>query len=1034
VTEQIYLSGIKLSQFRSFGELEIRLPTEPGVLVVYGSNGLGKSSLFDGLEWALTDGIDHFRDARGVDKVGNYLSRWRDNPIGRTSVGLTFSDGAVVERSIASASSTESTLGGNVSDITAYLRTEPWTRPITHLHSYLLLTHFLGQSTLSRLTHRNPSERFDILKEAAQSSQLEAIATALHGRGNTAMVRAFARISQNLEKDAERFSELLSREAILWSAAEGSGVIDNIRAYELVQRIVALVGARTADLFYDLARDAAPGEPDVAKIRRTIDSSLSGVRERQKALSIASHLIQTWLRLHTELAGLKSALVETETQLSQTAEEMVTNIETRDQLKHNLDEAMHSFAVVRKQRDQLIEMREAVRAREILSSDRQAAEAKLAEVDARTVDAVRRAERAERQVHIGRRLENEISHLDADIDRHQSELQRVQEWIRFQGIIAADIDSLSQAELAHPNIDDEIADAESSARDTGNAARSQALALEELRRTFGSISSLVASIAANLPENATDCPVCATHFDDPDSLRTKAATAAERIAPVLFAQEESLATLSRLRDVADRKLAFLLDTLGQIRAQRSDLTSSRLHAAELLESIKHIQIDNASAGETSARLAEGLERTRKLRDRKRYWVRRLEPKDGPSLLTQITRAVRERDDTLAERNRLAQALSNIATGVALSDAKLASLVLQLGTINDLAKKLAEAENAHADAASKVELARQNLDASASVVSGLTAAQSAALTRRNQLLNQQSNHERELAIVLGGWRKLELTSSEPNENIVEPIGRDLRAKERDIVSAEDLLNQLVAGRAAWANQITHRDALEELRVAVDGAPNSGRDELRQAAEHLRASRLAAAASTRETKQIAQDASIQLLTELEEFNSEFIRPLDDLMKQINQAILTDPRVGIGLHVNKRKIEQTALKEGEVPDGIGNIDPVLVHSEGQMSALAVSMLCAASLTFPWSRWRALVLDDPLQHNDGIHTSAFADLMSNLVSKRGYQILISTHDVAQAEFLQRKFAARQIPCATLSLLGTGREGVETSFSPAIVSRSITS
>ncbi len=94
--------------------------------------------------------------------------------------------------------------------------------------------------------------------------------------------------------------------------------------------------------------------------------------------------------------------------------------------------------------------------------------------------------------------------------------------------------------------------------------------------------------------------------------------------------------------------------------------------------------------------------------------------------------------------------------------------------------------------------------------------------------------------------------------------------------------------------------------------------------------------------------------------------------------------------------------------------------MAALAVSMLCAASLTFPWSRWKALVLDDPLQHNDSIHAAAFADLMGNLVTAEGYQILLSTHDVAQAEFLLRKFRSRRIPCTTLNLLGIGKDGVE--------------
>lgn len=160
----------------------------------------------------------------------------------------------------------------------------------------------------------------------------------------------------------------------------------------------------------------------------------------------------------------------------------------------------------------------------------------------------------------------------------------------------------------------------------------------------------------------------------------------------------------------------------------------------------------------------------------------------------------------------------------------------------------------------------------------------------------------------------------------------------------------------------------------------------------------------------------MREVEEFNAEYIEPLGRLTKQINQAILCDPRIGIDFHVKKKKIEQSASRAGELPADLGPIDPILVHSEGQMAALAVSMLCAASLTYPWSRWRALVLDDPLQHNDAIHASAFADLIGNLVTARQYQILLSTHDLAQAEFLQRKFDARRIPCAVLNLLGRGK------------------
>jgi exonuclease SbcC len=193
-----------------------------------------------------------------------------------------------------------------------------------------------------------------------------------------------------------------------------------------------------------------------------------------------------------------------------------------------------------------------------------------------------------------------------------------------------------------------------------------------------------------------------------------------------------------------------------------------------------------------------------------------------------------------------------------------------------------------------------------------------------------------------------------------------------------------------------------------------------ATSLRDQKEAEVEAIQEVKEIAKAASADITAELEGFNSEYIKSLGFLMSRINQAILCDPRVGIDLHVKKKKIEQSAVKNGEVPSMIGEIDPVLVHSEGQMAALAVSMLCAASLTFPWSRWKALVLDDPLQHNDSIHAAAFADLIGNLVSAEGYQILLSTHDVAQAEFLQRKFRSRFIPCTKLNLLGLGKDGVE--------------
>lgn len=93
--------------------------------------------------------------------------------------------------------------------------------------------------------------------------------------------------------------------------------------------------------------------------------------------------------------------------------------------------------------------------------------------------------------------------------------------------------------------------------------------------------------------------------------------------------------------------------------------------------------------------------------------------------------------------------------------------------------------------------------------------------------------------------------------------------------------------------------------------------------------------------------------------------------------------------------------------------------MQALSVAALLAASTTFGWSRWRGLLLDDPLQHNDVIHASAFMDLLRQMVRELGYQVILSTHDSSEAEFLGRKCRSAGIPYHVHELVPQGEGGL---------------
>lgn len=1027
MSKNIYLTRIKLAQFRSFASLDVELPPEPGVLVVHGSNGLGKSSLFDGLEWGLSDQIDHFRKARGVKKVGHYLARWREHPTDPTSVAMSFSDGETIERSLASPESVTSTLGGTVDDITSYLRAASWRQSISALPNYLLLTHILGQSTLSRLTHRDAAERFDILKEAAQSRDVEAVATAIHGRGNTVTVRAFGRRIEALEKEATRFGELLDQEERLWLAMQGSGAIDDTRSLTMIAELRSLTGEATAG-----SRSTASSiADDLDRLEAALDSARVDLRDQQARLSQATQCVETWRQHNTTRAVAQSALAETAEQLTTIAAERTSVSGEKAEAERAHASALAAAEVARVHLDRLVALQD-VRRAAILSRSRLGDAAQpFREAESRLAGATTQLERAQRRSRIALRLDGEVTRIDEETDRLQDDVDRISAWKAKDQSIQTLSAALADLESQHPGLTDRLRDAEAAMTAAATDVEAQSRTLSLLRETATSLAGAVATIAATLPEDACDCPVCATHFGEASELRARVGGAAERLNPALLSQEEGLAaSRRRLQDLQSR-VEERRSVLRQIQFQRSELAAARDHGSKLFDRIAHLGDVTTDFGAFMRDLGTEQQRLKSRRARKMVWIQRLRGASGADLQNEIQRLTRLRDKEKGTRDSCARAIEDGQSTLDSHKARIQAIEEQLGLSEPLSgpplgSAIDTARNRHQQTLDVVAEARSAADFAIERLRRIDASEAATSARRRELERQLAEVDAQLRLVAEKWAGLGFSSEQPTDDDVSDRSAKTTDQARDLATAGDGLERLRAGRRAWASQVTHRAALDDLREAIDAAPNSGRDEIRLAAEQLRDAKTLAATETREVKVIAQSASQDLLNELDDFNAEYIQPLDTLMKRVNQAILTDPRVGIDLQVKKKKIEQNAVKTGDLPSGLDDIDPVLIHSEGQMSALAVSLLCAASITFPWSRWPALILDDPMQHNDAIHTAAFADLVCNLVEQRDYQIFLSTHDQAQAEFLHRKCAARGIPCGVLSLLGTGRGGVETEFRPA--------
>lgn len=1027
MSKNIYLTRIKLAQFRSFASLDLELPPEPGVLVVHGSNGLGKSSLFDSLEWGLSDQIDHFRKARGVKKVGHYLVRWRENPTDPTSVAMSFSDGKTIERSLASPESVSSTLGGSVDDITSYLRAASWQQSISALPNYLLLTHILGQSTLSRLTHRDAAERFDILKEAAQSRDVEAIATAIHGRGNTVTVRAFARRIEALEKEAARFGELLDQEERLWLAMQGSGAIDDARSLTMIVELRSLIGEATAG-----SRSTASSiADDLDGLEAALDRARVSLRDEQARLREANQCVEAWAQHNLTRAVAQSALAETVEQLTTIAADRINVSGEKAEAERAHASALAAQEVARVHLDHLVALHDVRRAASLSTFRLINAGQPLREAESRLADATVQLERAQRRSRIALRLDGEVMRIDEETDRLQDVVDSISAWKTTEESIQTLSAALANLEGQHPGLIDRLRDAEAAMAAAATDVEAQSRTLLLLRETATSLAGAVATIAATLPEDACDCPVCATHFDEASELHARVAGAAERLNPALLSQEEGLAASRRRLHDLESRVEELRSILRQIQVRRTELAAARDQASKLFDRTADLKDLATDFDAFMRRLMTEQEQLKSRRARKMAWIKLLRGASGADLETEIQRLARLQDKEQATRDSCARTFEDVQSTLNSQQARIRDMDRQLELLAPLSglpldSAIDTARNRHQQTLEDVAEARSAADSATEQLRRIDASEAATSARRLGLERQLAEVDAQLQLVVEKWAKLGFSSAPPTDDDVSDRSAKTAHHARDLATAGDGLERLRVGRRVWASQVSHRAVLDDLRDVIDAAPNSGRDEIRLAVQQLRNAKTMAAAETREVKGIAQSASQDLLSELDDFNAEYIQPLDALMKRLNQAILTDPRVGIDLQVRKKKIEQNAVKSGDLPADLYDIDPVLIHSEGQMSALAVSLLCAASLTFPWSRWPALILDDPMQHNDAIHTAAFADLACNLVEQRDYQILLSTHDQAQAEFLQRKCAARGVPCGVLSLLGTGRDGVETEFRPA--------
>lgn len=1014
----IFLSHIAIRDFRTFGDFAIDIPAAPGLVLLTGTNGLGKSSFFDALEWGLTNKIRRFEPYinKGRKKFveRDYLTRRGAEP-GSHSVALTFSDGDAIERSAAG--------GTAMADIVAKLA-RPNHRTINDLGTYLAFTHFLGQAAQQRFTSRDPQDQWQALKGPSGIDRLERVRAGLRGRPTIAAFTRRLDAEQSavvaLDRQVADWQGWMTRLERLRAAVRATGVLT-------AEDVTAQIDRIEADL-----QQLVSGQPlgvtgegigqRLTALGDQIGDALRTASERKAAIKALSGMpaqfavSQAEGRLdHPPLVRLRSLVSDAQARLNRaspivvSANKAVTaqnaaiatidqNIAVLDLAQTDLARRAQLAALVSTEQQERAALAEAIAAYRTTIADADTTISQYGEANAEVARI--------RSLAASARALNKAMADCLDLETASGAADAAQ----AQGLEAASraVAKLLPLERQLTDLDSRISDAKRER--------------DEADRHASAISAALSQLASHLHEDDTDCPVCRTQFE-PGVLKALADAAASRSDQRLAQADDALEALRSTRPpVSDdicrlRGVVAAVEGLERAASAAADaVTNARASIARTLGTsaesdltgLAAARVRDADVAVAAAELA-------------------LEP-----LAANAAAATEQRSTVAADLDELIARDSQMGTRLAQFQAedqacadRIAARNLSNATLGDIEGRLtAERERRENTRSRLAQLTEASNNAAADVQrehAALDVAQrdlaAAEIFRGTSEQAARQMQQR--------WTHAGLTDIPSQEEYdrgldgIEAVLTGLRLlAERQLVLARDNENTLL------------QSEIDEINASM--LTTGGSDGVRDPAAHLtglKAKLVAARAAvklTTATCSAVKRYSKDLQTQADDFSARVLDPLNSVIDDFNEAMLSTPGESIQFRADTR-VDATsfgmALRYREkVANAIEmkkDLPPQVVLSEGQLAANGFSILCAASTAYPWSRWRALLLDDPLQHNDIIHTAAFVDVMRNMVELNGYQLIMSSHDRGESDFIARKFDAAGLPCSTILLTAPSSKGV---------------
>jgi exonuclease SbcC len=1002
----VRLKNIHIENFRAYCEQDFDF--QPDVIVLYGPNGLGKTSLFDSLDFLCTGGVARFDD--------RYSKNRQQQLAALTRLGST-QDKARVTATF-SVNGSEFTVERSVSDYAkAKVNGKSTNRPNTlirlanlpkntkmdlRVENFVRLfraTHLFGQESASltcdihnesKLSEETVARMLALQDYVEAISKSEKVANEIAGKLEIESTRrsSTAETLRTKEIELQNMStvalSLEAPEAIISKGGELAEEISsasnvNLEPYieitpSVVQSWRSLLESElnhVRDLLA-IAKDAEARFPRLQELATLLKNLNEKCESRKPELADARSLLETQQRNASEIEAKRNVLVEQQRTLA-------TRADSIKWLLANVADYQRASLEMRTV-DVDLQRARVESARLLANRERMTAEAKT--IEDRTVE-----------------IREQIQSQEKEISSINSFLTVIGDWRAHLKRAAQLSEAITKTIEQAGRLENEVNDLTGQLQQARQVAANAQGVLRRAQQSQSELQTLLDSLSQYITNEV--CPLCGTpHKNRADLLREIARQRGTNNETVNTALKEVEATKSLVETLEQR-----LETLRQAQVLiTADLNSSVEERDGIASTIEQ-SADQA--------LALGIVET------------------DPDRCEQTAKA---RADVLADG--LASAREELAAQSGLLQEGQRILAAQIQQTNDERENLVALEARHRAAANLVsQLQTKAANLSVDLASAEEGEQE--LNRLNEeLVKIKSDLDANRDASDKARAEVNRTKSaiEHDEKQIRGLETQLSTARRDRQEIEQVYARLDLSPDVKAEEVgTFRMRLEErelaleklrsrvidFEIALDSAQTQAalvkmEDELgvlRRTEEEVTA-RISTLSSLRK---YFDDIYDSLSNVQQTLLSDYVIKYGPLASKIQQRL----RTVYGFGELRLRAEEGGIVVTVEHNGV-QLAPSDYFSESQLQIVMLSLFLSAVLTQTWSSFGLILLDDPVTHFDDLNEYALLDVIRGLVDSAGirHQFVLSTCEERLYRLMRQRFSKIKTDVAFYEFQSIGEKG----------------